>query len=50
MDFLARADIAVRRLALTMNPLESMFFALTQDPDEQPVTVHELAQQALLRR
>jgi len=47
---LARSGVAVRLLELLVSPLESMFFALTQDPDEQPVTVHELAQQALLRR
>jgi ABC-2 type transport system ATP-binding protein len=35
---LARADVAVRRLELSMSPLESMFFALTDhSPEDQRV-------------
>jgi ABC-2 type transport system ATP-binding protein len=36
---LGRSDVAVRRLELPMNPLESMFFTLTDEPraDHRPV-------------
>ena len=35
---LGRAGVAVRRLELRCSPLESMFFALTADADDQPPT------------
>ncbi len=47
---LGQAGVAVRLLELLVSPLESMFFALTQEPGGEPVGVHELAQAALIRR
>jgi ABC-2 type transport system ATP-binding protein len=40
---LARADVAVRRLELTTSSLESMFFALTDQPSEDPRAAPEPA-------
>ncbi|MGA2925563.1 MAG: ATP-binding cassette domain-containing protein [Solirubrobacteraceae bacterium] len=47
---LGRAGIAVRLLELLVSPLESMFFALTQDAQDAPTALHELAESALTRR
>ncbi|MGA2321035.1 MAG: ABC transporter ATP-binding protein [Solirubrobacteraceae bacterium] len=40
---LGRSDVAIRRLELTMSSLESMFFALTDRSQEDPIVVPELA-------
>ncbi len=47
---LGRSGVAVRLLELLVSPLESMFFALTREPDTNPVGVDELAEAALTRR
>jgi len=41
---LGRSDVAIRRLELPVSPLESMFFALTDQPQDDPIVVPELAQ------
>ncbi len=42
---LGRAGVAVRRLELAVSSLESMFFALTEQPREDPTPVAEPARQ-----
>jgi ABC-2 type transport system ATP-binding protein len=44
---LGRAGIAVRRLELLLSPLESMFYALTGEPDEGAVDLADLADAVL---
>jgi ABC-2 type transport system ATP-binding protein len=41
---LGRAGVAVRRLELSTSPLESMFFALTGHPPEDPRLISAPAQ------
>jgi ABC-2 type transport system ATP-binding protein len=44
---LGRSDIAVRRLELVVSPLESMFFALTNDEELDPAALDDLIDAAL---
>jgi len=44
---LGRSDVAIRRLELPASPLESMFFALTDQPHGDPIVVPEPAQKSV---
>ena len=44
---LAAAHVALRRLELLVSPLESMYFALTREADEQSTPMQELAERTL---
>jgi ABC-2 type transport system ATP-binding protein len=46
---LGQAGVAVRRLELLVSPLESMFFALTGDREQDPASVSDLAERVLAR-
>ena len=46
---LGDARVAVRRLELLVSPLESMFFALSGDANDEGLEPHDLAERALAR-